>query len=144
MFPIIKSQNFVALFAVTLLSVGTANASTEVEVGCAVINIVDDAMVQFSGVLGRKDIVDIISSAPEDNSVTAQTAKMLGIDGTMSVLVSINGNGKSYSANYPLNYKIVGKRLEPVLGQNIQYLSSFEDYKNAFGAFPNVKCLSSN
>jgi hypothetical protein len=123
---------------------GMANANTQVEVGCSVIEFIDDAMVQFSGVLARKDIADVISSAPEKDNISAQTAKMLGIDGTLSVLVSIEGNGNAYSANYPLNYKVVGNRIEPVLGQNMHKLSSYEDFRDSFGAFPNVRCVASN
>jgi hypothetical protein len=122
----------------------TSYGNSEAEVGCAVINMFDEAMVQFSGVLAREDIANVISSAPEEDNIAAQAARMLGIDGTLSVLVNIDGNGNSYSANYPLNYKVVGNRIEPVLGQNLQNLGSYTDFKDSFGAFPKVRCVTSN
>ena len=122
----------------------TSFANSGAEIGCAVIDMFEEAMVQFSGVLERDDIVQVISSAPQNDNIAAQTAKMLGIDGPLSVRVKIEGNGNTYSANYPFNYKIVGNRVEPVLGQNIQKLSSYTDFKNSFGAFPNVSCVTSN
>ena len=132
--------------ATAILSVWASSslANTEVEVGCAVIDFVDDAMVQFSGVLTRDDIVEVISSATAPDNIAAQTEKMLGIDGTLSVQVSVEGNGNSYSANYPLNYKVAGNRIEPVLGQNMHKLSSYADFKNSFGAFPKITCVTSN
>ena len=134
-----------AVIAGTLSSWATiSSASSKAEVGCAVINFFDDAAVQFSGVLARDDIADVISNTPEEGNIAAQAAKMLGIDGTLSVLVNIEGNGNSYSANYPLNYKVVGNRIEPVLGQNIQTLGSYMDFKESFGAFPKVRCVTSN
>ena len=132
--------------AAAILSVWASSsfANSEAEVGCAVIDFIDDAMVQFSGVLTRDDIIDVISSAPAADNIAAQAAKMLGIDGTLSVQVSIEGNGNAYSANYPLNYKVAGNRIEPVLGQNMHKLSSYADFKNSFGAFPKVTCVTSN
>ena len=140
---IFKNMLATSILAVSLCG-GMANANTQVEVGCSVIDFLDDAMVQFSGAVTRDDIVKIISSTPEKNNIAAQTAKMMGIDGTLSVLVSIKGNGNTYSANYPLPFKVVGNRIEPVLGQNMHKLSAYEDYKNSFGAFPSVKCMTSN
>ncbi len=122
---------------------GMANANTQVEVGCSVIPSIDDddAMVQFSGVLAaRKDIADVISSAPKKDDI----AEALGIDGTLSVLVSIEGNGNAYSANYPLYYIVVGNRIEPSLGLNEHKVGSYEDFRDSFGAFPNVRCVASN
>jgi len=105
---------------------------------------VGDAMVQFSGVLTRDDIIDVISSAPPADNIAAQTAKMLGIDGTLSVQVSIEGNGNAYSSNYPLNYKVAGNHIEPVFGQNMHKIGSYVNFKNSFGAFPKVTCTTSN
>ena len=132
--------------AAAILSVWASSsfANSEAEVGCAVIDFFDDAMVQFSGVLTRDDIIDVISSAPAADNIAAQAAKMLGIDGTLSVQVSIEGNGNAYSANYPLNYKVAGNRIEPVLGQNMHKIGSYADFKNSFGAFPKVTCITSN
>ena len=48
--------------AAAILSVWASSsfATSEAEVGCAVIDFIDDAMVQFSGVLTRDDIIDVI------------------------------------------------------------------------------------
>lgn len=122
----------------------TSYANSEAEVGCAVIDMFDEAMVQFSGMLDREDIVEVIASAPPKDNIAAQTAKMLGIDGTLSVQVSVEGNGNTFRANYPFNYKVAGNRIEPVLGQNIQKLGSYTDFKDSFGAFPTIKCVTTN
>ncbi len=143
-----RFRNLTLYMSSFLLLTATGNsfayADSKLDVGCAVIDMAGDAMVQFSGVLQRDDIISAVASAIDGDNISSMTAKMMGIDGTLSVLVTIEGNSNSFNSHYPMNYKIVGNRIEPVLGQNLQKLGTYDDYRKSFGAFPNINCSASN
>jgi hypothetical protein len=131
----------VILACISALMTTSAFAKGE-EIGCNVTEMFGSAMVQFSGAIERMDITQVDSGEPSASAAMMKQA--LGIEGTLSVRVQIEGNGSSYEATMPMPYAIKGDRIEAVQGQNIQKLSSYEDYTNTFGAFASVNCVAAN
>ena len=121
-----------------------ASADDDIEIGCGVVNILDEAMIQFSGATHHPGVEQVIDSQEKQSSNQELIAKTLGFDGILSVDVEISGNGNEYTTNAPMRYVVKGNRIEAISGQNLQKLSTWDEFTDTFGAFPQVSCNAAN